>query len=235
MNENMTESQERLLEIATNLFDKEKFPIAEQVTVPNEWFKDLEQKVSDYEVEFKRSISHIQRDWLRYCDAKRELMGVEREKQIDMESVCAQIRSLSTVRDCTHQFNTLFVMTRELIARDGEHAIVIGPTLITIPMSHGSNHDIKFVCLGELYEGYGGNLMGHPHAIDSDFSACLGSYSGILFERLRNFEYVEAIEVVLTFLQTFDSKDPAGAYYRSWPKANQTEPTDEPDKEGGVS
>ncbi len=221
--------------MAESFFDRAAYPMASQVAILNESYTDQKRKVEATRQEMKASISSIQDKWLRYADAKRELGRMEEETEVNMESVCEDIRKLSTVKDCTHQFSTLFVMTHELVARNnpsrGEDQIeiAIAPHLLTIPMSCQSQHDVKFICLGGMHYGFGGVLMGHPHCIDGSFSACLGGYTGILFDRLRHFEYLEAVEVVLTFLQTFDPEDPAGAFFTRWPRVGAETPANECD------
>jgi len=124
---------------------------------------------------------------------------------------------------------SLCVLTTDLIAKDNGgdgKPIKIEPHLIVLSIAISES---KFIPVGDsLYEGYGHAMIAHPHCIGANnLTACLGTFSGVLLEHIANDDYVSAIETCLSFLQSYNSGDSAGALWHRWPLVEKT-PKSEP-------
>ena len=119
----------------------------------------------------------------------------------------------------------LSIFTKPIIAYGrGDYPIVIPECTIVI-----YNKQYWIQDPASLYNGYNGQLLPHPHFINERkiddkqvYKACLGSIEGDIDEVLvkRN-DIFETANILLEYLQNYNSGDPAGSKYKSWPKASQ--------------
>jgi hypothetical protein len=144
----------------------------------------------------------------------------ENAPPLDMTPLCKTIvDTFATVERALFRKGHLLILTTHLVAKDTEGSfddIIIEPHVLDINLEECYS---RFIPVGEnLYEGYDQSMVGHPHVIhQGSLEACLGSFGGVFLEQLRNDQFIDAVETVLTFLQSFSSDDPAGRTARRWP------------------
>jgi len=145
---------------------------------------------------------------------------VSNAEPLDFTDLCEKITTtFNTVEKTAFHDGSLCVLTTDLIAKDNGgdgNPIKIEPHLIVLSIAI---RESKFIPVGDsLYEGYDHAMIAHPHCIGVDsLTACLGTFSGVLLEHIANDDYVSAIETCLSFLQSYNSRDSAGALWRKWP------------------
>jgi hypothetical protein len=136
---------------------------------------------------------------------------VSNAEPLDFTDLCEKITTtFNTVEKTAFHDGSLCVLTTDLIAKDNGgdgNPIKIEP------------RESKFIPVGDsLYEGFDHAMIAHPHCIGVDnLTACLGTFSGVLLEHIANDDYVSAIETCLSFLQSYNSEDAAGALWHRWP------------------
>ena len=157
---------------------------------------------------------------------------------LDFTDLCEKITTtFNTVEKTAFHDGSLCVLTTDLIAKDNGgdgKPIKIEPHLIVLKLGLHDKPDIgisesQFIPVGDnLYEGFDNLMMAHPHCIGvHNLTACLGTFSGVLLEHIANDDYVSAIETCLSFLQSYNSGDSAGALWHRWPLVEKT-PKSEP-------
>ena len=145
---------------------------------------------------------------------------VSNAEPLDFTDLCEKITTtFNTVEKTAFHDGSLCVLTTDLIAKDNGgdgNPIKIEPHLIVLSIAI---RESKFIPVGDsLYEGYDHAMIAHPHCIGVDsLTACLGTFSGVLLEHIANDDYVSAIETCLSFLQSYNSRDSAGALWHKWP------------------
>ena len=155
---------------------------------------------------------------------------VSNAEPLDFTDLCEKITTtFNTVEKTAFHDGSLCVLTTDLIAKDNGgdgKPIKIEPHLIVLSIAI---RESKFIPVGDsLYEGFDHAMIAHPHCIGVDnLTACLGTFSGVLLEHIANDDYVSAIETCLSFLQSYNSGDSAGALWHRWPLVEKT-PKSEP-------
>jgi hypothetical protein len=155
---------------------------------------------------------------------------VSKAGPLDFTELCEKITTtFNTVEKTAFHDGSLCVLTTDLIAKDNGgdgKPIKIEPHLIVLSIAI---RESKFIPVGDsLYEGFDHAMIAHPHCIGVDnLTACLGTFSGVLLEHIANDDYVSAIETCLSFLQSYNSGDSAGALWHRWPLVEKT-PKSEP-------
>jgi len=145
---------------------------------------------------------------------------VSKAEPLNFTDLCEKITTtFNTVEKTAFHDGSLCVLTTDLIAKDNGgdgKPIKIEPHLIVLSIAISES---KFIPVGDsLYEGYGHAMIAHPHCIGANnLTACLGTFSGVLLEHIANDDYVSAIETCLSFLQSYNSEDAAGALWHRWP------------------
>ena len=156
------------------------------------------------------------------AEALRKLKDIERQRKIieeaapiDMLPLIKEVEQFPVVERAVFRDGTVLVLTTDLTARcNGDNPIKICPHIIQLSLVSSK---VKFIPLGDIWMGHSETPQGHPHCCYDDLNACLGSYASVLLEHIRLDKFVDAIETCLTFLQTYDNTDPAGAMWRNWP------------------
>ncbi len=144
---------------------------------------------------------------------------------LDFTDLCEKITTtFNTVEKTAFHDGSLCVLTTDLIAKDNGgdgKPIKIEPHLIVLNIGISES---QFIPVGDnLYEGFDQGMMAHPHCIGAhNLTACLGTFSGVLLEHIANDDYVSAIETCLSFLQSYNSGDSAGALWHRWPLVEKT-------------
>tara|TARA_R100000656_G_scaffold120393_1_gene94648 strand:+ start:7920 stop:8600 length:681 start_codon:yes stop_codon:yes gene_type:complete len=145
---------------------------------------------------------------------------VSKAEPLNFTDLCEKITTtFNTVEKTAFHDGSLCVLTTDLIAKDNGgdgRPIKIEPHLIVLSIAI---RESKFIPVGDsLYEGYGHSMIAHPHCIGANnLTACLGTFSGVLLEHIANDDYVSAVETCLSFLQSYNSEDSAGALWHRWP------------------
>ena len=155
---------------------------------------------------------------------------VSKAEPLNFTDLCEKITTtFNTVEKTAFHDGSLCVLTTDLIAKDNGgdgKPIKIEPHLIVLSIAISES---KFIPVGDsLYEGYGHSMIAHPHCIGANnLTACLGTFSGVLLEHIANDDYVSAVETCLSFLQSYNSEDSAGALWHRWPLVEEP-PKSEP-------
>lgn len=161
----------------------------------------------------------IHRTLIRITELRSLINNTKEYTVDDLDNVLSKIKQIPKVKEVALINSQLVVRTDLLYIPNGDVIYISGIYDIVIDfysLNRRAFSDIKFINRLLRIEAYGGH-DGHPHVINSNDTACLGTWSAPL-EQYYSLEHIDVlIHYCIRFLQSVDPEDSAGSYIKYWP------------------
>ena len=218
--------EDEIEKINTSLTENED--IVEEIKKANEEKQEqmLKEVQEDYECQ-KSEIEYLEakiNKAKKILEAKKDALEKMKD-EIDIEDIEQQLEEIkNNIYVEKVEYKTLSkklrITTKDIYMTSPEiedDIRYLGKMQIDINLN---NYIVRFINLNNTRYNYWGEYGHHPHVSESG-SACLGNLSDTLaMANQENNLYIAVLQCI-GFLQTYDPKDCAGAYYRAWDKVDE--------------